>query len=157
MSQAITRKNLTRASLRRREDPHTVLRRMAIEAERAERIADLKERRPDLTWRQIGDAVGVAERSAIAWQRTGGIDYNNAKKLAKVFGVTVEWLWSGVGAQPVVEPEAEGQLDRIERKLDEVLKKLELAHLDELAEAFERLPNATTATQAPPKRNTAHG
>lgn len=162
MSQVITNKRLTPGSLRGREAAHTVLRRMALEAERAERIAQLKASRPDLTWRQIGDTVGVSERSAIAWQRTGGIDYGNAKKLAKLFGVAIEWLWSGMGEQPVAteRPATDGddQLDRIERKLDAILKALEDAALAELREALTSYPpTASLAARDKPVRKRATG
>jgi hypothetical protein len=68
---------------------------MAASEERAERIATLKAERPDMTWDRIADAIGVKERSAIEWQRTGGITYDNCAKLAGLFEVDPEWLWSG--------------------------------------------------------------
>lgn len=126
MSQPLTKRYPTRGSLRGRQDAHTVLHRMAMDEERAARIRDLKDQRPDLTWSAIADKVGVTERSAIAWQTTGGIEYENAKKLAKVFKVNVDWLWSG--SEPTT-PDLMGslngdrsQLDRIEAKVDLLLR-----------------------------------
>jgi hypothetical protein len=72
-----------------------VLLRMAADQERADRIRALKLSRPDLTWRRIADHVGVTERSATDWQKLGGIDYENAKKLAEIFEVEHEYIWRG--------------------------------------------------------------
>jgi hypothetical protein len=68
---------------------------MAADDERAQRISALKDDRPDLTWRRIADAVGVSERAAFEWKKSGGIDYENAKKLADVFEVDVDYIWRG--------------------------------------------------------------
>jgi hypothetical protein len=68
---------------------------MAADQERADRIRALKQERPDLTWRRIADHVGVTERSATDWQRKGGIDFENAKKLAEIFEVDVDYIWRG--------------------------------------------------------------
>jgi hypothetical protein len=69
---------------------------MAADQERAERIRALKQARPDLTWRRIADHVGVTERSATDWQKKGGIEFENAKKLAALFEVDVDYIWRGV-------------------------------------------------------------
>lgn len=129
MSQALTKRNLTRGSLRDHEDARTVLLRMAMDTGRAQRIRDLKQTRPDLTWAQVADKVGVTERSALDWQRAGGISHANCKKLAKVFGVDADWLWSGVqrGETPDLMAAIGGgasQLDRIEAKLDDLLNRV---------------------------------
>src|SRR4051812_8110326 len=128
MSQGLTTRNITPGSLRGHEDARTVLLRMALDEERAERIKSLKAQHPELTWGDIADKVGVTERSAIDWQKTGGISHANCKKLAKVFGVDHHWLWSGVEQGT---PDLLGtlradsdQLDRIEAKLDELLSRL---------------------------------
>lgn len=68
---------------------------MAADQERADRIRALKHGRPDLTWRRIADYVGVTERSATDWQSKGGISYENAKKLASLFEVDVDYIWRG--------------------------------------------------------------
>jgi hypothetical protein len=83
------------ASLRGSGGARTVLLRMAADQERAERIRALKQERPDLTWRRIADHVGVTERSATDWQRKGGMEYDNAKKLAELFEVDVDYIWRG--------------------------------------------------------------
>lgn len=125
MSQALTRSRYTRASLRGRQDAHTVLYRMALDEARATRVREQKEQHPDLTWAQIAEKVGVTERSAIDWQKTGGISYENCKKLAKVFGVDKDWLWSGAeqgtpDLMGVFSNDA-SQLDRIEAMLTALL------------------------------------
>lgn len=39
--------------------------------------------------------MGVTERSATDWQTKGGISYENAKRLAKLFEVDVDYVWRG--------------------------------------------------------------
>lgn len=164
MSQAITKKNLTTASLRGRQSARTVLARMASDQERAERVRELKDSRPDLTWGRIAEAVGVRERSAIEWQKTGGMDYGNAKKLAKLFDVSAEWLWSGIDRAgdtiPVVVTD-ETQLDRIESKLDAIQTRLDELDADAMerdeatASLLDALRGANTGGTAPVRRRRA--
>lgn len=164
MSQAITKKNLTSASLRGRQSARTVLARMASDQERAERVRELKDSRPDLTWGRIAEAVGVRERSAIEWQKTGGMDYGNAKKLAKLFDVSAEWLWSGIdrsGDSIPVTVTAETQLDRIELALDAIRTRLDALDADAIerdeltAALLAALRDAKTAGSAPARRRRA--
>lgn len=91
----LARKSLTSASLRQPRGARTVLLRMAADEERAERIRQLKTDHPGVTWASIAEAIGVKERSAVEWARTGGISYENAKRLAAHFSVDVDWLWRG--------------------------------------------------------------
>lgn len=95
MKQALPRKNFMLASLREHPNARSVLLRMAEDADRSRRIRELKEGRPDLTWGRISDKVGVTERSVAAWAQKGRISYENCGKLAEVFGVDADWLWSG--------------------------------------------------------------
>lgn len=151
MSQPLMKRRPTHGSLSGREDARTVLLRMAMDEERAARIRSLKNARPDLTWSVIADKVGVTERSAIDWQKTGGISYTNCKKLAKLFKVDHDWLWSGVEqATPDLMGALGGvdaaQLDRIEAKLDELLTQLAAR---ELPAGFDAAAFQAGAQQAP--------
>jgi hypothetical protein len=140
MSQALLNHNVTRGSLRGREAARSVLLRMAIESDRAERVRQLKADRPDLTWARIAEVVGVKERSVVEWQKTGGMDYGNAKKFAELMGVSIEWLWSGSeaparnGSKPAASAHEADRLQRIEEKLDAITRRLD--DLD--ADAIER-------------------
>lgn len=126
-----TRKNNRPASLRGSGAARTVLLRMAADQERADRIRALKLERPDLTWRRIADAVGVTERSATDWQKKGGIDYENAKKLAAVFEVDTDYIWRGPSDGERAPSPFAGQdaladrLDRIEATLGELRQERE--------------------------------
>jgi hypothetical protein len=91
---------------------------MAADEDRALRIRELKASRPDLTWRRIADAVGVSERAAVDWQKTGGIDYENAKALAKVFDADLDWLWRGDRPET---PDVMGAMNGDTGQLDEIL------------------------------------
>jgi hypothetical protein len=95
MSQAIGRRNLTPASLWQGGGARTVLLRMAADDARAQRISQLKADNPEETWASIAEAVGVKERSAIQWAKTGGISYENAKKLAELWGEDLDYIWRG--------------------------------------------------------------
>jgi transcriptional regulator with XRE-family HTH domain len=80
---------------------------MAEDEGRASRIADLKERNPRLTWAEIARRVGVTERAATQWRRTGALKPENAELLAKVFDVDFDYIWSGPSARhpgPVRRP-----------------------------------------------------
>jgi hypothetical protein len=150
MSQAVRRKNLGVSSLRTRQSAHSVLAQMAADEARADRIRQLKLDHPELTWKAIADHVGVQERSALDWQKTGGIGYENAKKLAELFPeVTLDYLWRGEapdlmstlnGSAP---DDLQAQLTRIEDKLDAVLTYLDAAATERHEESSE-----AAATQA---------
>lgn len=116
-----------------------MLLRMAADQERADRIRALKLERPDLTWRRIADYVGVAERSATDWQKKGGIDYDNAKKLAALFEVDVDYIWRGpIESERAPSPFA-GQ-DAIAERLAAIEERV----TDQLAEHARRVENLLT-------------
>lgn len=142
-SQPSRKKNLMATSLKRARSPRTVLLRMAADAERAQRLKTIKDERPDLTWPQVADAVGVSERSVAAWAKDGQMSYGNAKKLALFLGVELDWLWRGpqpespdlmsaLGAQGSVE-RLEERLERIENALDELLAQASEQEIEEEA------------------------
>lgn len=87
-------------SLSARSTPRTVRLRVAQDTNRAERIRQLKADHPEMTWGYIADRVGVKERSAVEWQRSGGLNSENAAKLADVFGVSFDYLWFGKEKTP---------------------------------------------------------
>src|SRR5687767_14126639 len=100
MSQPLTKKNFVPGSLRGPRTAHTVLLRMAADDARAQRIREtwLERKAEDpksYTWARIAAYVGKTERAAQEWQKTGGIDYDNARKLAEYLKVDFDWLWRG--------------------------------------------------------------
>jgi hypothetical protein len=100
MSQAFTKKKFVPGSLRGQRSPHTLLLRMAADQDRADRIREtwLERKAEDpktYTWARIAAFVGRTERAAQEWQKTGGIDYDNAVKLAEYLNVDFDWLWRG--------------------------------------------------------------
>lgn len=62
------------------------------------RIRELRENSTE-TNRSIAEAVGVGERSVAAWIAGGGMAYDNAKKVADIFGVDVDYIWRGRATQ----------------------------------------------------------
>jgi transcriptional regulator with XRE-family HTH domain len=58
------------------------------------RIKELRDNSPE-TNRSIAEYVGVGERSVAAWLAGGGISYDNAKKVAELFEVDVDYIWRG--------------------------------------------------------------
>jgi hypothetical protein len=93
----------------------------------ASRIRVLRGARPQP---QIAHEVGVTLRAYQEWEAGGGIAWPNLRRLAEVHGVTTDWLENGDG-----QPEhAHAQLDRIERKLDELLARLGAITVDDLFE-----------------------
>jgi hypothetical protein len=132
MNQDLRNKNFSPGSLRRDRSARTVLLRMARDDARAARIRALyeevkDERGDEITWRLIADACGVSERAAAAWPKTGGIAYENAKKLAAFFrtlgkSVDVDYIWRGPEVQTpdligAMHDGNSAQLDRIEAYL----------------------------------------
>jgi transcriptional regulator with XRE-family HTH domain len=119
--------NYRPGSLHDTRSPRSVLLRMAADQERADRIRALKQERPDLTWRRIADHVGVTERAAADWQRKGGIEYDNAKKLAQLFEVDVDYVWRGTPEEERAPSPFDGQdaladrLDAIEHRVTQQL------------------------------------
>ena len=58
------------------------------------RIKELRDNSPE-TNRSIADYVGVGERSVAHWVAGNGITYDHAQKVAKLFGVEVDYIWRG--------------------------------------------------------------
>jgi hypothetical protein len=125
---------------------------MAADQERADRIRALKKEHPETTWDAIGDYVGVSTRAAQAWQETGGITYENAKKLAELWDEDLGYIMRGVRADtPDLIGSLNGdrpQLDRIEAKLDELLSLLRGESDGELAEFARALAEAEAQVAA---------
>lgn len=159
MTQPEKLNNFPRASLRRPRSARTVLLRMAADEQRAQRIKALKERHPELTWRYIGDKVGVTERAAAAWGQTGGIAWPNAKKLAAVFieageDIDADYIWRGEVSTPnlgEVLGDGHGQLDRIEQLLTRLAADQEAHELAQkaLGEALTVLASEVAALREP--------
>jgi transcriptional regulator with XRE-family HTH domain len=109
----------------------TVLLRMAEDQDRATRIAELKERHPRLTWAKIAEQVGVTERAATQWKKTGALKPENAEALAQVFGVDFDYIWSGPRPDTpemfVDRRNAAAEPSEIAERLDHIDAALELA------------------------------
>ena len=109
---------------------------MAEELQRnAETGERLKRRRKALrlTQPQVAALAGVTPRAYQAWEAGGGIAWRHLEPLAEALGWTVEAI---MGAEPEPDP---SQLDRIERKLDELL---DLARESDAAAVEEELNDA---------------
>lgn len=85
------------ATLRPRPKTQRVLRYLMDQqqaVEIGERVRELRENSAE-TNRSIADYTGVGERSVAAWVAGDGISYKNAKKVAELFEVDIDWLWRG--------------------------------------------------------------
>lgn len=70
-----------------------------------ERIRTLREASPH-TNASIAEHVGVGERAVANWMSGGtGIQWENAKKVAELFDVDVNWLWTGQEHRPGPTPD----------------------------------------------------
>src|SRR5690606_10441034 len=61
------------------------------------RLRELKSNSGE-TNESIADAVGVKERTVAGWRcptNPKAISYDNAKKVAALFNVSIDWLWRG--------------------------------------------------------------
>ena len=81
------------------------------QAEVGQRIRDLRGPRPQPA---VADAAGVTLRAYQRWEAGGGIAWENLQKLAKVFGVSENYLLYGL--EEPAGPQT--QLDRIEGMLE---------------------------------------
>lgn len=167
MNRNPTKNNFRPASLRGTGTARTVLLRMAADQERADRIKALKQSRPDLTWKAIADHVGVTERAASDWQKKGGMEYANAKKLATLFEVETDYIWRGPTSStptPFVEPaelDLQAEVRELHRKLDAITEALERAFVgrtDQGGDIITRLDLLlkTLANQAPDELQSAY-
>lgn len=89
--------NPMNATLKSRPKTQRVLRHLMDQqqaVEIGERIRSLRENSAE-TNRSISDYCGVGERSVAAWVAGDGISYKNAKKVAEMFEVDIDWLWRG--------------------------------------------------------------
>lgn len=85
------------ATLKSRPKTQRVLRHLMDQqqaVEIGERIRSLRENSAE-TNRSISDYCDVGERSVAAWVAGDGISYKNAKKVAELFEVDIDWLWRG--------------------------------------------------------------
>lgn len=101
---------------------------MAADQERADRVREIKRDNPGLRWKHIAEYVGVELRSAQMWQETGAISYENAKKLAELVDVSVDWIMRGTPASsptPFAGPDAAAELqDTLSDVLQEIKDQL---------------------------------
>lgn len=87
-----------------------------------ERISALRHARGNPPQEIVAQRLEVAYRSYQSWEAGDTKpSWRNLTKLAKYYGVTEEYILIGEMVDDVLEPT---QLDRIERKLDEILKRL---------------------------------
>lgn len=137
---------------------------MAQDAEKlaaqASRLRELKGMARGLTFRQIGDAVGVTERQAQRWF-SGESDpgAENLRKLAGFLGSSPDYIEYGVvkKLRPDRAPDLMGdpshpqaaQLVKIETKLDEILEKLTQL---EIARAGDQSTPPGTRSRKPARR-----
>jgi hypothetical protein len=126
------------APLAARRTPRNVRLRVAQDTNRAERIRQLKTAHPELTWSYIAGEIGVRERSAVAWQKTGGLNPKNAEKLADIFGVSYDFLWFGKEKGPTPDvlagvsriEDVEAIRDEFRGKVDQIVAQLTAMDLD---------------------------
>lgn len=97
------------------------------DSERGDRIKWLREDKLHLTQEAMADKVGITLRGYQEWEAGGGIKWPNAQKLAKVAGVTADWIMSGdvLHETPdLSKGQAETQMDRIEANQQRILAEL---------------------------------
>lgn len=97
--------------------------------ERGERIAELRKAAGYTSAGRLASALDVNYRSVQNWEAGKGISEDNVKDLADLLGVTRELILYGVHETPDLMASVNGsgdiheQLDRMERKLDEILRR----------------------------------
>jgi transcriptional regulator with XRE-family HTH domain len=87
----------------------------------------------------------VTLRGYQAWEAGGGIRWDNAKLLADVLGVDAEQLMTGAEGPPSPLDSRDGQLNRIESVLGQVLERL--AALEDLIPIVDPLERGRASAQ----------
>jgi transcriptional regulator with XRE-family HTH domain len=145
---------------------HTLRLRLLMEAQHrmeiGKRIRELRESSTE-TNRSIADACDVGERTVAGWVAGDGISYKNAKKVAELFDVDIDWLWRGRerGETPDLMARLDGGspvLNRVEQMCQEIGERLEAleagqgAIVAEILAALEQMPSATSTSEADRRR-----
>ncbi len=86
------------------------------------RIAQARKETEGMTQRELGDLVGVTERSVAEWEAGGVIPYRHMRRLEEILSKPASWLLYGDDGQPAG---LQQQLSEIHTMLDEVLKRLD--------------------------------
>jgi hypothetical protein len=105
----------------------------------------------------------VGERTVAGWVAGDGISYKNAKKVAELFEVDIDWLWRGRerGATPDLMGQLDGGsviLNRVEQMCQEIGERLEAleagqgAIVAEILAALEQMPSAPSTSEADRRR-----
>jgi len=90
---------------------------------RGERIKLLREER-HMTQPAVADAIGITLRAYQKYETGGGLKWDNAVALAKVFQVQTSDIMGKPGTPPAPYGLPSAQLDSIEAKLDQILETL---------------------------------
>jgi hypothetical protein len=111
---------------------------MAKDQARAERIRELKDQNPEITWDEVAAYCGVSTRAVGAWAAEGGIAPANARKLAEFFSVDYDELYKGPPVQsadlmgafrtPASNLSVDARLGQIEANLAEIGDQLAELH-----------------------------
>jgi transcriptional regulator with XRE-family HTH domain len=125
-NQPLTQKTFVPGTSRLQRRTNTLLAQMADLA-RGERIKGLREER-HLTQPAVAEAVGVTLRAYQAWEGTGGLRWENAKKLAAFFDVDPHELWAGRRHGQTPDPFSKnGDVpDDLQREIRELHRKLDI-------------------------------
>ena len=103
---------------------HLMEKQQAVEI--GERIRGLRSDSEE-TNRSIADYCGVGERTVAGWVAGDGISYKNAKKVAELFQIDIDWLWrgrekpEGSPLDALSAPVSDAHFDRLEKAVADVL------------------------------------
>jgi transcriptional regulator with XRE-family HTH domain len=145
-NQGLAHRNFMSASSRSSRRANTLLAQMADLA-RGERIKTLREGR-HLTQPAVADEIGVTLRAYQAWEATGALKWENAKKLAAFYKVDAQDLWSGderLDTPDVIGSlngnSASGDTDELRAQLDRIEENQQnlIAIIEAQAESTSRL------------------
>jgi transcriptional regulator with XRE-family HTH domain len=147
-----TTKDFVAGSWRKPRTRHTVLLRMAKDAEKldaqAERLRALKDQARGVTFRKIADAVGVTERQVQRWfAGDSDIDGDNIDRLAAFLGTSADYIEYGTMRRATPDLFAADGSDRL-KAIEERLADIEanqralLAAMQELGRQLTRRPPA---------------
>src|SRR3954453_11637991 len=153
MNQPITKESFRPGTSRHTRSVHSLALRIAEELDlhvteeeqqrligQANRLRELRARRSQ---RWVAMQLGITDRAVQAWEAGGGISGENVEALAKLYGVTPDFIEHGVDRRPTPDQVAEmltllRGLDERLANVEKLLLEREMADLEAAAQARSR-------------------
>ncbi len=120
----------------------------AQKLEIGQRIKELREQ-SRFTQPELAELLGIGLRAYQKLEAEGTTKWERAEELARIHGVDVYWLWHGRETTSPPAPLNGAQLERIERKLDQLLELAETQRAVQAAAVADQVSGRSDRRSAP--------